>query len=466
MPKRVLNLSKDQVFLQESAQLSTYACLSHCWGKSQTPTRTLQATVKEYTTKGVPWETLSKTFQDAVDICRRLEIDYLWIDSLCIIQDNDEDWNEEAVKMGDIYAHAFLTIAATKSEDSSGGCYQDRDPAYANCFTIIEGSVYLRAQMPGLGYGYRRDACNGPLLDRAWVLQEMLLSACVIHFTNNEVVWQCSECQWSESGGNDVEYNPVPGRALMTSDRYRVDELWHELVTGYSGLQLSFEKDRLPALAAISQRAAQRRTTDDRFLAGLWMDSLLVDLLWAATYKGRLANRQTGCAVPSWSWVSVQSPVWWPGVHYGLLPCARVVTADVGAIGSPYLGQYWRAELVIEGPVIRTTLGNVPEKGSYGALTGRCWYPDFKFKVDGSFYGAADSPVILLVVAIEYGSHRISALVLRLKDGARTYERIGLLWMSFEARWWHVGARLSRSLRLEQVESYLSKLPREEVIIT
>ncbi|KAI1770205.1 heterokaryon incompatibility protein-domain-containing protein [Hypoxylon cercidicola] len=358
MPKRVLNLTEGRVFLQEDAPLSTYACLSHCWGKNQTPTKTLKATVNDYMTKGIPCEILSKTFQDAVDICRRLQIEYLWIDSLCIIQDSDEDWNEEALKMGDIYAHAFLTIAATKSEDGHGGCYQNRDPAYMDYRTIVEGSVFIRKAMPLLREFYYTEA-HTPLLHRAWAFQETLLSTRVIHFMAEEVIWQCNDCQKSESGINDCVPNPMPGRELMIGNNSTAESSWHELVENYSGLQLSFEKDRLPALAAISQRVAQGRAADDRFLAGLWTSSLLKDLLWTYDVPGnRSVKRPTECNAPSWSWTSVESRVWWI-FDYMPLPFTRVVTVNVEAIGSPYLGQYSRAELVLEGPVFRTTLVSI-----------------------------------------------------------------------------------------------------------
>ncbi|XXH01481.1 hypothetical protein Hte_007841 [Hypoxylon texense] len=457
----MLNLTKGRVFLQEDVRPSTYACLSHCWGKSHPPTRTLTSTIKEYMTKGIPWETLSKTFQDAVDICRRLEIDYLWIDSLCIIQDSDEDWNEEAVRMGDVYAHAFLTIAATRSEDGSKGCYRDRDPVYTNCDTVIEGSVYLRRRMPVLSYANHDDLIHDkPLLNRAWALQELLLSPRVIHFMDQEVIWQCSECQRSESGSNDLHHNPVPGRDLMTKDKFINEISWRQLVSEYSNLQMSFEKDRLPALAAISQRAAKRKPADDRFLAGLWMRSLLLDLFWVcAKGGGDHVSRPAEGNAPSWSWVSVQTRVWWP--DHTPLPHTHVVATKVETIGSPYLGQYARAELVIEGPVLSTTLGNIKAEGDLDAVLAIYrFYPDFEFTIDGPFYGGADSQVTLLPLVMEkYGVYQACALALRLRDDKRTYERIGLLAMKYKGDGGGADEQSSRAFKRQQVESHLSRLP-------
>ncbi len=79
---------------------------------------------------------LTRTFQDAVDVCRRLDVGYIWIDSLCIVQDSKEDWDAESIKMADTYENAFVTIAATKSQDGSGGCYSERDPGHVDCKPI------------------------------------------------------------------------------------------------------------------------------------------------------------------------------------------------------------------------------------------------------------------------------------------------------------------------------------------
>ncbi|KAI1768472.1 HET-domain-containing protein [Hypoxylon sp. FL1150] len=210
MPKRVLNLHHDTVVLEEDAQPGPYACVSHCWGKSKRPTVALKSTSEEYKI-GIPFRKLSKTFRDAVDISRRSDISYLWIDSPCIIQNSNEDWNEEAVKMGDIYAHAHFTIAATGADDSSGGCYRDRDPACVSFGTVAEGLVYVRKNVPSIN---DVSAHTRPLLTRAWTFQEMLLSTRVTHFTAEDVIWQCNECQRSESRENMKEYYKEPGRKL------------------------------------------------------------------------------------------------------------------------------------------------------------------------------------------------------------------------------------------------------------
>jgi hypothetical protein len=103
-----------------------YLTLSHCWGKHQL-VRLLKSNVASFS-QDVPYDLLPPTFRDAVRITRRLGFEYLWIDSLCIIQDSAEDWNHEARLMGKIYMNATCNIAASDAPDSSHGCLYPRNP--------------------------------------------------------------------------------------------------------------------------------------------------------------------------------------------------------------------------------------------------------------------------------------------------------------------------------------------------
>jgi hypothetical protein len=100
-----------------------YVALSHCWGTlGKHPLRTTTDNLQEHIS-GISWSTLPKTFQDALKITRELGIDYIWIDSLCIVQDSEEDWRQESREMGLIYERARVTIAAAGAADSSPKCF-------------------------------------------------------------------------------------------------------------------------------------------------------------------------------------------------------------------------------------------------------------------------------------------------------------------------------------------------------
>ncbi|KAK0630447.1 hypothetical protein B0T17DRAFT_528450 [Bombardia bombarda] len=99
LPSRVIDVRTSPVKLHVSRPEETgrYACLSHCWGDVRPPCRTTTETL-ERNLNAIPWEILPATFSDAIDYTRRLGLDYIWIDSICIIQDSDHDWSEQSAQ--------------------------------------------------------------------------------------------------------------------------------------------------------------------------------------------------------------------------------------------------------------------------------------------------------------------------------------------------------------------------------
>ncbi|PQE20746.1 heterokaryon incompatibility protein [Rutstroemia sp. NJR-2017a BBW] len=98
-----------------------YACLSYCWGTDlDNNVKTLKANLKQHL-DGILISVLPKTIQDAVLVCQRLGIRYLWVDALCIIQDDEEDWENESIQMCDIYSGSHITIAAHRVESCKQG---------------------------------------------------------------------------------------------------------------------------------------------------------------------------------------------------------------------------------------------------------------------------------------------------------------------------------------------------------
>ncbi|KAI0550006.1 HET-domain-containing protein [Xylaria curta] len=508
MPKRILHLVNEKVVLVEGARPHPYACLSHCWGPSQSPIKTLSATIKVFK-REIPWRNLSNTFQDAVDICRKLGIDYIWIDSLCIIQDSDEDWADQSSKMAEIYANAFLTIAATKSKDGAGGCYSDRNACHVDCGTVVEGSVFIRGQMPRFGGPAGSKTSEGwPLLLRGWVYQEMSLSTRVLHFGSQEVVWQCRTHRRSESGSNDSDHANSTfsdGHApsgIKHNDAWDKgspnDRPWYDVVNDYSGLALSFEKDKLPALAAISQGYAKDMGADGLFLAGLWKSSLLHDMLWE-TYPQSSANgpmqKPVNSNAPSWSWASVPCRVKWfmfknyMFPHY-LVDCIKLEAINVKPIGSPYLGRYKQCELIFRGPLIATT-SEALEVSIFMKDTGKessghridevmavhQFTPDYTFDLDGPVYGPATSTKFILPLMIQHGGHHlVVGIVLKpMEDCTDTYERVGLVILVYVKRGPPMDSRPEtcqewdyhpwRPVTLQWINAYLSSLPVTKVTV-
>jgi hypothetical protein len=157
--------------------------------------------------------TLPKTFRDAVAVTRALNIRYIWIDSLCIIQDDLQDWEQEAAKMASIYEGSFLTIAAVDSPNSNGGLFLNSIPPPAQFnFTprvVSSGSaISLKAQSTAFfrqllqpqSNADKLHLCNAPLYQRGWVFQELMLSPRSLHFREHQMYWRCHSALRSEDG--------------------------------------------------------------------------------------------------------------------------------------------------------------------------------------------------------------------------------------------------------------------------
>ena len=128
LPKRVLAFDASpggriSVYLLEDGRgEKEYATLSHCWG-SHKSCITKRTTLRAHK-KGISWSRISQTFQDSIRFCLAIGIHHLWIDALCIIQDDDADWQRESAKMADIFQNSYITLAATSSRSDAGGCFR------------------------------------------------------------------------------------------------------------------------------------------------------------------------------------------------------------------------------------------------------------------------------------------------------------------------------------------------------
>lgn len=209
VPARILDVGtssqcQNSKLVPGSGRFGPYVALSHVWGREQIITTT-KATLIEHSL-GIPWNHLSKTFQDAVLIARELNVQYLWIDSLCIVQDSAEDWETESAKMGQYYRNAILTIAATRSEDGTGGCFSDSNSWLLKpCPTgnswsrsLSGGFEFIRPSTSALAYASSASSQENPLEYRAWCFQERLLSPRLLNYSHEGMSLLCLSSYASE----------------------------------------------------------------------------------------------------------------------------------------------------------------------------------------------------------------------------------------------------------------------------
>ncbi|ESU17472.1 hypothetical protein FGSG_13822, partial [Fusarium graminearum PH-1] len=201
--------TEPHLFIPNSDDHGRYIALSHCWGDVM-PLKTTKACFAEFC-QSIDFARFPRTFQDAIIVCRKLNIKYLWIDSLCIIQDDEHDWAVESPKMCDVYQNAYLTIAAAAAHNSSKGLFHSRPFSAQTTFTTVsknddkveEVEIFAR---PWNSQGHWIDNIgdgpwcrnHNPLEKRAWTLQEHVLSRRILRFAAHELVWQCREVHLCE----------------------------------------------------------------------------------------------------------------------------------------------------------------------------------------------------------------------------------------------------------------------------
>lgn len=318
LPTRVLDVDrsdKSRVFLVEPQYaIDRYISLSYCWGDAQF----FKLTKENFSSckEGILIDNLPVCFQHAIKIARGLRIKYIWIDALCIIQDDIKDWKIQAAKMARIYQNAFLVIAMSKASRPDQDCLGE-------VAGVNVDSVHARIFHHMAPWVERLGNPFFPLTRRGWAYQERFLAQRLVHFGPHEPIWECSSSTYCECGRQDQGEAATRGagweklifqamrRKLVLEPNATVDDsdyLWRDIVQRYSSLELTFHDDKLPALSGIVDALSWMGIKPTAYLAGLWCGSLVQDLLWKTVYADSLKSTKS----PSWSWAAIMGPVQYP----------------------------------------------------------------------------------------------------------------------------------------------------------
>lgn len=344
LPSRCLEIVRGEdgqcrFWLRETAgEVGKYVILSHRWVPDTERVRTLKS---NYDVRVVGADKIppiapgdvTKLFHEAAQLTAELGIKYIWIDSLCIVQDDVDDWKREAAKMASYYQNSWLTIVGSSGE----GLYQPIDPE------VLPPVVHLpyndvagqrRAALsiqpvsnPHLRALYTKTITNSDVLSRGWVFQEWLLSPRIAAFSQNAGVFLvCSEDVPVSALHNDKLREEQPGLPdksyksaldLSLVGQTDIAESWRRVVEAYSGLNLTkLGEDRLVALAGVATEFgaalnAAYEASQDRYykpgpaqyLCGLWSEDLARGLQWEIVDRSRPLARVPG--FPSWTWASL-----------------------------------------------------------------------------------------------------------------------------------------------------------------
>lgn len=283
-----------------------YVALTHRW--TVTVPKLKEENLGQLQT-GQPDDILPINYRQIISLCRALSIRYLWIDSLCILQDSIPDFHREAATMVNVYAGALFTMSICWS--SKSGCLPVRDPSRMIPKVLFRKSNGDQGGVALLGNYFRfdEDVSNAPINERGWVFQERVLSPRILYLTKEQYYWECDALVACEvyPGGMPSRF---PGQQIGVSGQ-RIDvtdndscnvtsRIWMNVVEEYTKSSLTFQRDMFIALSGVARQVASMNS--DKYLAGLWKSRLPFDLFWEPSTKRQLPQKD--CYAPSWSWAS------------------------------------------------------------------------------------------------------------------------------------------------------------------
>ncbi|KAH7319493.1 heterokaryon incompatibility protein-domain-containing protein [Rhexocercosporidium sp. MPI-PUGE-AT-0058] len=313
----IKNSQKSPITSEEKSSV-LYATLSHCWGNTSHCIATKDTLSDKKAC--IPMSNLSRTYADAVTVTRAFGLKYLWIDSLCIIQDSVDDWERESAKMCWVYGSAYVTFAATSASDGDAGFLHARFIVDMSSMEATAGKLPMSCLVGDFwikpDYGYGDSLGCGRLSERAWCYQEILLSPRILTFQANQISFSCrvkASKGYKRSPASLVlqktarYFSRAVAQPPKDNDvRRRLFSTWRDIIQQYSSKNLTLQKDKLPALAGIAARFGE--PTKCRYLAGIWEEDLLESLCWFL--EGNFVSSEVEVyRAPSWSWASQLSGV-------------------------------------------------------------------------------------------------------------------------------------------------------------
>lgn len=431
----------------------TYACLSYCWGdpESQTGQVTTRSNLSRQL-QGISYQNLPCTIVDTIRLCYKLGFRFLWIDRLCIIQDDERDWSAEASRMCGIYSNSTLTISvpiciqASQSflaERSKG--FQDRELfwtiPYKDQESDLRGSLWIRNEGGGQLNGsywfleedwgsqsFPENPSRQHWSNRGWTFQEWMLSPRVLHI-DNMTLWDCFGGHANELNRRQIDKVKLP----RDPQHFGTKVSWIRIVEEYSNRTVTYQKDRMHALAGLAARYGQ--VTGYTYLAGLWVEEMPFSLLWQSRFGCAVsdATQRANPTIPSWSWACSDGCVYYPELF--LLSGSNLDSFTTKASIVSYSQHDWLDPISsVEKPWIDIKgYCSVAERlyPSGEMSRGHEWW--FTWKDDGKNFTddeVAQSSIILLLIGISKRTVSTDhvALLLQecgLNDGQPCFRRLG-----------------------------------------
>ena len=456
------------------ARVPKYVTLSHCWGQGVV-FQLKQSSLSQLQEELVCVTKLSATFKQAIEVSWHLGFRYLWIDSLCIIQDSLEDWQNEASKMMDVYSNSQCTLAATASSDGREGLNRSRN------FHLIRPYINIPTSNGLLVYGFvnisafEREILRSPLNRRAWVLQERLIAPRTLHFSDLQIWWTCQEAILSESyarqsdvaqeisgyherfknGTDTFDYlcchalpdmlleadgmddyinwsqwmnhptskQPVPGLAPPPP----FFEIWDDIVYHYTRSSLTYTSDKAIAIGGLARMFQRRLGDSNQYLAGLWRDNWITQIMWSSFDPSESVKSDR---VPSWSWLSVDGAI---NMHTHpenkQIPIATLVRTDIVPVTQDLFGLLKSAVIWILGPLFRVDVRITADWYIAFQINGKVCKANVFLDEDPEEDGPLGADLYFLVLYRDLSRPWYQGLLLRAcRDSQGHFQRIGCIY--------------------------------------
>ncbi|KAH8732325.1 heterokaryon incompatibility protein-domain-containing protein [Phaeosphaeriaceae sp. PMI808] len=267
--------------------------------------------------EGLSIASLGKGLQDTIWVTRKLGLQYLWIDALCIIQDSSSNKMQEIARMDSIYTFAYVTISASSAFSCTQSFLSTKPRTCIHRLSGIEiplGSGGDKAHLRVMdrrddGYGVNWQEELEPIHHRAWTFQEHFMSSRILLFKDFQLFWICTKTRGRDGGWMASDEEQSYGQQWNLSRRMMrspVPSDWLTICRTYAGRKLTDPNDKLSALSSIASYFATTGSTS--YAAGIWMSSFVDQLAWRAKSLGT-TNRPKVWTAPSWSWASLNCPI-------------------------------------------------------------------------------------------------------------------------------------------------------------
>jgi len=335
-----VRLVAGSVISSSTCDTPRYAALSYCWGPgyhAQYQLKTTRDNIDAHFTE-IPIDQSPPLLRDAIYATRELGVSFLWVDSLCIIQGDREDWVREAGTMHKVYGGAYITICPTLSKSCMRGFLRREAPSITLPYLSASGEPvgtynirYQRSWLWKMYYSvasdpFTQDLIAGSWVRRGWTFQEAALSSRMVLFGATAAHFQCRKSRVTEGEGYEtpVEIGELALFPLLPSTltKQNMGSAWRHIISAFSGRSFTQPTDAILALAGLAHHFHSFQTgADDElvYCSGMWLHHLHEQLLWRCTvYDGCpwplwrcVLDPQTPERVqtfaPSWSWVGHKS---------------------------------------------------------------------------------------------------------------------------------------------------------------